>query len=40
MEARRTKSFTIVKKSILKLVELPSFVAKCCKTWIILLRKV
>ena len=29
--ARRTKSFTTVKKSIQKLVELPSLVAKCCK---------
>ena len=31
IQARRTKSFTTAKKSILKLVELPSFVAKCCK---------
>ena len=29
----KTKSFTTVKKSILELVELPSLVAKCCKTW-------
>ena len=30
---KKNKSFTTVKKSILKLVELPSLVAKCCKTW-------
>ena len=36
----RTKSFTTVKKSILKLVELPSLVAKCCQTWKIWPRKV
>ena len=29
---KTTKSFTTVKKSIRKLVKLPSLVAKCCKT--------
>ena len=33
LQVRRTKSFSTVKKSILKLVELPSLVAKCCKLW-------
>ena len=38
--SKAKKCFTIVKKSILKLVEMPSLVAKCCKTWKIWPRKV